>query len=700
MIIPDKWMQDNTPYTPQDIDMICAKVKRIASYTHDGKIKYLNIPVSFDTETTSFYDKNGEKTAIVYVWMLGICGMVIMGRTMDEWLYTYNRICYNFRTYGKKRYIIIYVHNLQFDFQFIRKYHTFDTVFAMGKYEPLYARTVEGVEFRCSYRLSGYRLETIADNLKLHSVKKLIGDLDYRQLRHTQTPLTKEEIMYCINDVKIVCAYIAEKMEDEKDISTIPLTKTGYVRRYCRNYCFKYNEYKSIIKSLTLTPQEFLLCKSAFGGGYTHANANYVSNNTIVENAVSNDIISSYPGVLFMEQFPMSAPVHVVIHSITELEEYCEKYCCIFTITLHRVYPQPGKWFDFYLSSSKCKMYGKRNISNGRIVSCDQLTTTITNVDYRIIKYMYEYDMDNIYINEFIYFERDYLPTPFVRAMLELYQKKTELKGVKGKETEYAVIKENQNSFYGMAVTSPIRPIYNYNGEWEDEIEPDLESALKIYNNGFNRFLYYPWGVFCTAYARYNIWSAIIECGIDHIYTDTDSEKCANFDKHKDFFIEYNNTVYKKLQLACKCHNIPIEMCIPKTINGESKMLGAFEIDGVYTRFKTQGAKRYLYEDKKGIHAVVAGMNPKTGVEYITSHYENAFDAFEDGLIIPSGYSGRMVHTYIDESREGELTDMYGITAHYKQLSAVHLAPAPYTMGISGEFIRAIKFIKESEVIE
>lgn len=695
MIIRDEWMKDNTVYTPNDIDMICNKVKSVSRYTPKGKTKYLNIPISFDTETTSFIDSKKKKTAIVYVWMLGVCGLVIVGRTMEEWLYTYKRLCENFRTYGNKRVIIIYVHNLEFDFQFIRKYHTFETVFAMGKYEPLYARTIDGIEFRCSYKLSGYKLEKIAENLQYHDIKKLVGDLDYRQLRHTKTVLSHDELMYCINDAKIVCAYIDEMIERETDISTIPLTKTGYVRRYCRDYCFKYNDYISIIRSLTLTYEEFLLCKKAFIGGYTHANTNYVELEKPLENVTSLDIISSYPAVLFMEQFPMSSPKHIEITSISQLEEMCKKYCCVFTITLHDV--KPRYWYDFYLSSSKCEIHGKRNIANGRIVSCDQLTTTITNVDYRIISYMYQYSMNDIYISDFIYFKRDYLPTPFVTAMLELYQKKTELKGVAGKETEYLVIKENQNSFYGMTVTSPIRPIYNYDGEWHDGVEPEIETAIENYNSGFNRFLYYPWGIFCTAYARYNIWQAIIECGYDHIYTDTDSEKCLHFEKHKPFFDTYNENVKRKLQLACKTHGISIEKCMPKTIKGKIKILGTFENEGTYTKFKTQGSKRYMYELDDDIHLTVAGLNPESGVKYMKIKNCNPFDLFVDGFYVPPKYTGRLTHTYIDEERHGYMTDLHGVTAEYSQLSSVHLEPGDYTMGMTGEFLLAIRRVKERD---
>jgi hypothetical protein len=332
-------------------------------------------------------------------------------------------------------------------------------------------------------------------------------------------------------------------------------------------------------------------------------------------------------------------------------------------------------------------------------VYADSIVTTITNVDFDIIDYMYKYD--NIYIIDFMYFKRDYLPTAFIKALLNQYQKKTELKGVEGKEIEYAVSKENQNCFYGMTVTSPIRPEYIYDNGWLNPIQPNIEKAIEKYNNTYNRFLYYPWGVYVTAYARRNIWSAIIQCGNDHIYSDTDSEKLINFETHKPWFDDYNARIKVKLQNACKVHNIPFDMCNPKTKEGKHKLLGAFEIDGTYNKFKTLGAKRYLYKtgDKYGL--VVAGLSKKGVLKYLLDQYgDNIFEHFKNGMSIPKEYSGRLVHTYIDEIREGDIIDMYGNKAHYKSLSGVHLDPAPYTVSDISEFLRFINSIKEGEYID
>ncbi len=703
MIIKEEWLSDNTPYKPTEIDTVISKIWKSCAFTHEGKTKYLNIPASFDIETTSFYDDKGAKTSIMYIWMLGLCGLVVVGRTWDEWIYTYNKLVENFRTCGK-RILIIYIHNASFDFQFLRKHHKYNRVFATDKYQPLYAQTVEGIEFRCSYRLSGYSLDTIGKNLSYHNIKKLKGDLNYRELRHNKTPLSDIEIQYCLNDAKIVCAYIDELIERENGINNIPLTKTGFVRRYSREECFRDKNYHFYMKNLSLTLDEFYLAKSGFQGGFTHSNPDLTYE--ILHDVNSEDIISSYPAAMFDELYPMSKPQHVKITKYSELKYYCSHYCCIFEIQILNIAPR--YWFDFYISSSKCKINGKRIISNGRIVSADSIITTMTNVDFDIIEYMYKFDKSTISIGDFMICERDYLPTQFVKALLTTYQKKTELKGVEGKEIEYAVFKENQNSYYGMTVTSPLKDEYKYlNDTWvniddllpDDEKREKWENNISRYNKSYNRHLYYLWGVFVTAYARHNIWEAIIECGYDHVYADTDSEKCINFSAHADFFVDYNRRVVEKHKRACKAHNLPLDLCMPKNRKGEIKVLGAFENDGKYDVFKTLGAKRYLTKTGDKYSLTVAGLNKITGLEYMLKTWgDDIFNHFENGMYIPPEYSGRLIHTYIDDKRTGILYDKNNIPYEYEELSSIHLEPAAYTIGDISTFLMFVNKIKEGEL--
>ena len=65
----------------------------------------------------------------------------------------------------------------------------------------------------------------------------MVGYLDYNILRHSCTPLTDKELLYCVNDIKVVMAYIQEQIETEGKIYKIPLTNTGYVRRDIKEEC-------------------------------------------------------------------------------------------------------------------------------------------------------------------------------------------------------------------------------------------------------------------------------------------------------------------------------------------------------------------------------------------------------------------------------------------------------------------------------
>lgn len=694
MIIKPEWLNDDTIYTYKDVDFVVDTIREVCYYTQ-GKCKYMNIPAAFDTETTSFYDSNGQKTGIVYIWMFSLCGLVIVGRTWDEWILTYNKVVDLFRTCGNKRVLIVYVHDLRYDFQFLRKHHKFIKVFATEKYAPLYAQTEEGIEFRCSYRLSGYSLKEVGKRLNYHKVEKMTGDLDYRQIRHSGTPLTDKELKYCINDVKVVCAYIDECINMEEDITKIPLTKTGYVRRHVREVCFNSPFYKNMIKNLKVNKDDFEMARNAFQGGFTHGNADHIG--TLLNNVTVRDIASSYPSVMLAEKYPMSEGKKVEVNKLSDFYNYCDSYCCIFTVVFINL--KPRHWFDFYLSASKCEIHGKRTLSNGRIVCADFVRTTITNVDFDIIEYMYEIDYDNLIIENMYVYKRDYLPTPFIKSMLDMYKNKTELKGIPEKIIDYNRTKEMINSFYGMTVTNPIKPLNKYTDDWIEPEEMEIEAAIDSYNKSYNRFLFYLWGVYVTAYARHNIWDAIINCGYDHVYSDTDAEYYLNDEKHKQFFDEYNNKVMEKHRIACKVHGINYdEMCAPLTKDGIKKPLGFFEYEETYDKFKTLGAKRYLGLCGDKYKLTVAGLSKTGGLEYLKTHYENPFDGFDDKLAVPSAYSGRLIHTYIDEIREGDIIDMYGNKGHYKELSCINLDPSTYNLSMSWSFIQFVLGRKRSNI--
>lgn len=286
-------------YGYKDIDLILWRIKSDLQIVQSKKkvdnknIEYINIPAAFDIEDSSFYQSN-KKVGVMYEWTLGINGIIIIGREWKEFIYVIDRIVELLKLSKSKR-LVIYTHYLQHEFEYMRKWLLWEKVFASEPRKPIYALTQSGIEFRCSYMLSGYSLEKIGEQLHKYQVKKLVGQLDYSKIRHSKTSLSQSEIDYCVNDVKVVMCYIAEKMIQDGNITKIPLTKTGYVRNYCREKCFKSPDYKTFIHSLTLGPDEYNQLKRAFQGGFTHANP-FISNlQEPIENVTSYDITSSYP---------------------------------------------------------------------------------------------------------------------------------------------------------------------------------------------------------------------------------------------------------------------------------------------------------------------------------------------------------------------------------------------------------------------
>lgn len=696
--------QTGKVYKPDEIRDLIIKLGPITSYKSNKQIAYYNIPIAFDIETTSFYASQSTeqkvKCATMYIWTLCIGGLLMTGRTWEEFVSVINYIVDWYQTSQDKR-IIIYVHNLSFEFQFIKQHFSWEKVFALNTHKVVQAITLDGIEFRCSYLLSGYKLEKLSEQLQTYKVKKLVGDLDYSKKRNNKTQLTEKELQYCYNDVLVVVAYIQELIEQWKYIFNIPLTKTGFVRNLARNYCFYggegkrnkgvYQRYKKFIQGLELDSFVYSQLKKAFAGGFTHANAWFVD--TIVHNVDSFDFTSSYPYTMLSEMFPMSKPEKVKLKSQEDFEYNLKYYCCLFDIEVFDL--EPIFLYENYISESHCRKLQGAEVNNGRVVSAKHLCMTITEQDLFIIQQMYKWrDMK---ITNFVRFKKTYLPINFVKSILDMYERKTTLKDVAGKEVEYLQSKENLNSLYGMCVTDICRDEIEYSqNEWSKN-KPDIEEAISKTNKSARRFIYYPWGVWVTAYARRNLFTAIIELGEDYVYSDTDSVKFINLDRHVKYFKKYNRMVVKKLEFAMKYHGLSIEQTKPKNIKGEEKQIGIWEYEGRYTRFKTLGAKRYMTEKNGEISITVSGLNKKVAVPYLKRKYgKNIFQEFTNDLYIPAKYTGKNTHTYIDYLQEGELTDYMGNKAHFKELSSIHLEEADYNLSLAEAYAKYLLGIKSS----
>ena len=679
---------------------------------NNKKIIYYNVACGFDIETSSFYEnaiiKPENKRAIMYAWKFGIEDGSIIGRTWEEYIIVVNTVSQILELSSEKR-LLCYVHNLGFDFQFFRPYFSFERVFALDMREPIQAISEDGIEYRCSYKLSGYSLSKTAEHLTRHTVRKMVGDLDYKKIRTPITPLTQKEINYIEHDVDVLIAYIREEIEDNGDITKIPLTKTGKVRTYCRNACLhsqkshnrhdpKYYEYHRLMNRLTINSVlEYKMLRQTFMGGFTHGNHLHI--NEICYNVASYDETSAYPYCMISQLFPMSKGELITLKSKKEFDETLKHYHAIFMATFYNI--DETFIYDHYISISKCIEKENFIADNGRLVKADKITILLTNIDYEIIKKTYKWQ--KLTIRNFRRYKRGLLPRDFILSILNLYEKKTTLKDIEEKIIEYQQSKENINGCYGMTVTDICREEIIYNDYFEDNpeswehSEPDYEKMIDKYNKDKKRFLFYPWGVFVTAFARKFLWNAIIECGEDYRYSDTDSVKFVNLEKHKQYFINYNNRLLNRLKKIMELLDIPFEKCTPKTIKGKIKPIGVFDYEGTYNRFKYLGAKRYMIEtydeDEKRfkISLTVSGINKFVCVPYLEKTYGDntkIFDAFNNGLVIPKGYTGKQIHTYIDYETKGTVRDYLGNEYNYHELSGIHMEDTEYSLSMSEEFLR------------
>lgn len=645
-----------------------------------AKCKYINAPSAFDIETSSWYEGE-EKRACMCVWQYGFDGNVIIGRTYkdlkDMFAKMKEKIAYDIDTR-----LVVYVHDLRYEFQFIKNWFKWDEVFEIDDRRPVKAVTKDGIEFRCSYILSGKSLEKVGRDLTKYKIEKAVGKWDYDKIRHSKTILTEDEIEYCVNDVKVVMAYIQEKIEQDGDISKIQMTNTSYVRKFCKDRCFGKGDlrvnYVNFMKRLKLSDEQYDMLKKAFQGGYVHCNPYYSCQS--LRDVDSFDFTSSYPTTMVAYNlFPMSSPRLRKCKTESDYIKYSKTHACLATLKFNNLRLKKDTYMA-PISSSKCEDSNVEVIDNGRVIEASELTVTITEQDYFIYKMFY--DWDEMVVVKMYTFERGYLPVALVDAILELYEIKTKYKDVQDKYVEYMLAKGMLNSVYGMCVTDIMKQF----------------DSLEDYNSSFNRFLYYPWGVWITSISRRALFSGIKSCGEDIVYCDTDSIKILNGDSHRDYVEKYNDYIIKKLDCAMDYFGFDRSRTRPKDINGVERQLGIWNYEGRYDEFKAIRAKAYISKKGEDYELTLSGVKKKDGIEYLRE-LGNPVEVLGRYTIFPAGRTGKLCHTYKDDAAKGYIVDHNGKRGAYNEKSFIHMEPASYEMNDENEYVKILASLTV-EVIE
>ena len=686
---PVEKMQQETIYNINELSYLDKMMKcRDSKKTvyEDGKtssINYMEIICAFDIETTNMYIKD-KKTgapltdprpyAFMYHWQFCFDDQVVFGRTWEEFTTLLSTLEKRLNLSLKNR-IVIWVHNLSFEWQFMRCFLEYESGFFLEEKKPAKILTKSGIEFRCSYILSNMRLAKFCENEKdvIH-YKLSSSDYDMEKIRTPITPLSEYEQGYCYNDVRGLVECIKSRLEDDT-LASIPLTSTGYVRRDLRNAVRKNKKYRSFFLSAKLDEHLYDMCRTAFRGGDTHANSARADQINI--NAWSWDIKSSYPAVIMEEEYPFSAfgsmPVSYYLNN--DMSEYC----LLMTVAFFNIrYDKKNPHYCGmpYIPLAKCSHYSARRIvDNGRVVFAEFLEMTITNIDFDIIRG--EYKADDIRIGEIWASKKAPLCKELKNVTMDYYRAKTLLDGDPDKLYEYAKSKNRVNAIFGCFVMKIDQSIVKWDPrllKYIDDTPPTAEALAKFYNSR-NSFLQYQQGLFITAHARKRLRDMLWTVGRDTIYCDTDSIKGVG-DHTKEF--EEKNKYLKQLAINTGA--------FAPDRNGKEVYLGVWENEtapleeggkGLYQEFKTLGAKKYVYSQNGKIKSTIAGVSKKAGAKYFSKH---GVDGLKRGAIITN--SGHLTAFYNDDKIHEITVDHYIFTT----ASNVALVNNTYKVGVTEDY--------------
>ena len=572
-------------------------------------------------------------------------------------------------------------------------------------------------EFRCSYKLTNMSLKQFTSKMMVKH-QKLSGDeFNYSVKRYPWTELMDEELEYCINDVLgLVEALNALMARDGDTLQTIPLTSTGYVRRNAKRALKDGSVHHNFVYSILPDIETYRALREAFRGGNTHANRYYVGD--IVENVHSADRSSSYPAVMCNCEFPMSAFTPILPKDLNP--DYISRCITIrhkallLRIGIKHLRLRDPFWGCPYLSKDKCRNIHKAvdTEDNGRILEAEYLETTITDVDLRII--MDEYEGEIVFLKGW-YASYKKLPQALINEVIKYYKDKTELKGVAGQEIFYDKAKALLNSLYGMMAQDPVKfkQIFKQCGDFDTDetilnelaeqegwdrkrlAKAILEKEEEILGKSNQRaFLAYQWGVWVTAHARYALERGIRLVheteGADFIYCDTDSVKYTGMVD----WTQYNRDRVQECRESGSMATDP---------SGVTHYMGVFETEDLkdtgfaYRYFKTLGAKKYAYIEREGegVHCTIAGVNKKKGGKELDKYgglsaFTEDYNETGKGFIFKEAGGTQAVY---NDTPPMDHVDIEGrslpITAN------VAILPSEYTLGITGEYERIIKYSKK-----
>lgn len=602
---------------------------------------------TFDIETYTDRDKERAYTYSLQFFLFE--KYYIFCRTWNKFMSMMDRLLKYLKQHDLNT--IVYVHNLAYEWVFLYPYikDKITDYFAKDHHTPLYVEYDKHITFKCSYQLTNMSLAKFLENENVPEQFRKLGDYDYFKRRFYNSKIKRYDRIYMRNDVIGLALGLRHKMEKEKkQLSDLPLTSTGYVRKAIRNECPPI--YREIYKHNFNTYNNYLKIKKTVRGGDTHGNRFKIGK--ILYNVICYDICSSYPYQLLAHKYPIKKFKR---GKIEDMKQHKHAFCCKlkikngYTLSLNP-----------YISVSKCEKCKGVKKDNGRVVSFEYIETYVNDIDYYII--LNEYKFENIEVVDLIYSEYEWLPNYIVNIIKRLFNEKEELK--RKDPYFYTKAKNLLNSIFGCMCTSIVFDDLKLK---DGNFEPLYDKKREKYNSEKNKQTQPYIGSWVTAYARKQLRQIINLCGDNYVYCDTDS-----------VFFEYDVKIIAEIEKLNKL------IAYKSPIRGTK--IGRFEPDKTCKEFKFLGAKKYAYKDQNDtIHITVAGV-PKNKSSCLKS-----LEEFKDDFVFENSNT-KAVYSF-EKSKD----EFYNGHVIIECLSSLALIPVDYTLNMSNIDMEVIakKWLKE-----
>lgn len=415
-----------------------------------------------------------------------------------------------------------------------------------------------------------------------------------------------------------------------------------------------------------------------------------------------------------------------------------------------------AEFYDIHTTNDYCiesvsKIQGEGIVAdNGRLYKADKITACLTDCDYWLYKKYYRWDKKRSRIIKVWRAKAGKLPDYLLYPMWESGRKKQELKHVEGMETDYLLNKIAFNTWYGLCCKQPVYNNYTYSNKITDtgyishEIDtavffgtvydtqhtvdshvenihyPDLpeDCERKDFSDCTISFILSPfWGIWTSAFARYNLLNVIHDVGEDSecfyngwqvvqtndtVYCDTDSTYFINPDKHIWIIERWNNWVRDRVLSR-----------LPEQYHKSLGSLGQFDniaLDeshgaaDTFINFKTLGSKRYIKEwqgkKRKKIKATIAGLPRGVLESYCKRHHYDIYVEFDNLMDFTTDISSDDMcaedKVKLGRKYHDELMEFFVAGERVTEYSSCTLYPTGFTLKMLPLYISHLIYFKQT----